>query len=81
MMETETWLDSSIKDSEIHLDNYNIFRNDCTGSCGGGVLLYAHKFLVCLPCQKLETINFYESLWCLISLPGNNTLLVGVAYT
>ena len=57
---TETWLDSSIKDSEIHLDNYNIFRNDRADSRGGGVLLYAHKSLVCLPCQKFETINFHE---------------------
>ena len=77
---TETWLDSSIKDSEIYLDNYNILRNDRSASRGGGVLLYVHKSLTCSPCQKLETVNFDESLWCLISLPANNTLLVGLVY-
>jgi len=77
---TETWLDSSIKDSEIHLDNYTIFRNDRSVSCGGGVLLYIDKSLSCSPCQRLETVNFNESLWCLISLPANNTLLVGLVY-
>ena len=40
---TETWLHSSIKDSEIKLDNYNILRNDRSGSRGGEVLLYVHK--------------------------------------
>ena len=71
---TETWLDSSIKDSEIRLDNYNIFRNDRVGSRGGGVLFYVHRSLACLPCQKLETVNLHESLWCVISLPANRTL-------
>ena len=59
---TETWLDSSNNDSEITLDDYNIFRNDRTGSCGGGVLLHVHKSLICSPCQNLDTFNFIKNL-------------------
>ena len=34
---TETWLNSTISDSEICPDNYSLFRNDSTDRHGGGV--------------------------------------------
>lgn len=36
---TKIQLDSSIKDSEINPDSYNIFWNDQSITCGGGVLV------------------------------------------
>ena len=36
---TETWLDDNFLDSELHLNDYNIFRKDRSNRHGGGVLL------------------------------------------
>ena len=36
----ETFLNSTVDDSEICIDNYNIIRRDRVGSGGGGIVLY-----------------------------------------
>ena len=77
---TESWLESNIHDSEIQLNNFNLFRNDRSGSRGGGVLLYVHKSLMCSPCVKLNAVKFEESLWYLVSLSNKQTLLLGLVY-
>ena len=43
---TETWIDNSIKDSQIFLRGYTIFRNDRNLS-GGGVLIAVKTQLYC----------------------------------
>jgi hypothetical protein len=43
---TETWIDNSIKDSQIFLRGYTIFRNDRNLS-GGGVLIAVKNQLYC----------------------------------
>ena len=47
-MLTETHLDDSIKDSEIALPGFCVFRND-RNRHGGGVLMYIHQSLVSAP--------------------------------
>ena len=39
IFDTETWIDNSIKDSQIFPRGYTIFRNDRNFS-GGGVLIH-----------------------------------------
>ena len=43
---SETWLDSSVSNSEIHLAVYNLFRFDRNRSCGGGAV-YCCDYLPC----------------------------------
>ena len=38
---TETWTSPDIKDGEINIDGYTMFRKDRLHSKGGGVILYA----------------------------------------
>ncbi len=40
---TESWLHKDIDDSLISISDYNIYRNDRTGSRGGGVCVYSLK--------------------------------------
>ena len=41
----ETWLKPHISDAQIHIENYQIFRQDRGKRHGGGVLLYIHNTL------------------------------------
>ena len=36
---TETWLDSSVSDGEIHFDNYSVIRRDRNRHGGGSVYI------------------------------------------
>ena len=42
----ETWLDDRVSDSELSLDNYQLFRFDCRH--GGGIAIYVCNFLSCI---------------------------------
>ena len=70
----------TICDPEIQLSGYNVFRNDRCGSWGGGVPLYIHKSLMCTPSEKLKAVGMDESLWYLVSLSKNTTLLIRLIY-
>ena len=52
---TETWLDNNFLDSELHLNDYNIFRKDRSNCCGGGVLLAIKDQISCIQRTDLET--------------------------
>ena len=55
----ETFLDKSIYDSEVNIENFSIFRNDRNRN-GGGVALYIHTDL------RPSLLNFNietESIW------------------
>ena len=77
---TEIWCDSSILDSELYLNQFNLFCKDHSHSKGGGVLLHVHKSLKCLPCSSLNELNLEESLWYLIPLQHPDAILVGTVY-
>jgi len=71
---TESWTNDKIFDSELHLDNYCIFRCDrCSGIRGGGVLLYVKESLH--PVEFHTKTVYGEHVWCSIG-----DLLVGVCY-
>lgn len=53
---TETWLSSEIRDSEISLPEFDIFRTDRTSRVGGGTALYVHQILQC-PLTNDPTLN------------------------
>ena len=52
---TETWLDDNFLDSELHLNDYNIFRRDRSNRRGGGVLLAIKDQISSIQRTDLET--------------------------
>ena len=77
---TESWCNESINDSEIHLDNYKVYRSDKQSGRGGGVLLYIHCSLNFTPCGNINNLGISDSFWGTIKLTSKETLLVGVVY-
>jgi len=75
---TETWLDSSIKSSEIFPRGYKIIRKDRVGSGGGGVLIAVASELNCEEVPELDTNC--EIIWVKLTLIGNGTVYVGSYY-
>jgi len=73
---TETWCNESVIDSEIHLDNYKLYRNDRKSGRGGGVLLYIHCSLFFTPCAALNEVGIEDSVWGTIEL-SDDKLLIG----
>ena len=76
----ETCCSDSIYDSELHLEGFNLFRNDRSSGMGGGVMLYVHSSLQAIPCDSLSESGFENSLWYSIMLSSEERLLVGVVY-
>ena len=73
---TETWLNSTISDSEICLDNYSLYRNDRTDRHGGGVaILTSNKFIASQPVEYM--CNNSELLRVDIQLVGCKKLMIG----
>ena len=71
---TETWLDDNFLDSELHLNDYNIFRKDRSNRRGGGVLLAIKDQISCIHRTDLETesemlaLEIYPNPTCSILL-------------
>ena len=75
---TETFLDSTINNSEIFSDTFNVQSRDRSRH-GGGVLLAVHQGLCCIRRTDFETDC--EILWCeLIATKPFSRVLVGVFY-
>ena len=77
---TETWLSEEMKDSEIEISHYDMFRHGRLEGKGGGSLMYIHNCLQSVAYQELDNIGFQESVWRIIQLKNNDKLLVGVVY-
>ena len=75
---SETWLDSSISDSEISINGYTVIRSDRNRE-GGGVCLYIKDNLAFNYRSDLSNDNV-ESLWVDILLPKTKPIVVGVCY-
>ena len=43
---SETWLDDSVSDAQVHLTGYRLLRSDCI-RCGGGVAVFCVENLHC----------------------------------
>lgn len=79
---TETWLNSSIDDSELKADGYAVFRRDRDNKYkqrGGGVLLLVKEHFNAELRDDLYDNNFPECIWCSIEVNKIN-ILVGVCY-
>ena len=72
----ESWLDNSVTDSELKIDNFCIYRND-RNRHGGGVLLYIRASL--RPSQ-LNILCETESIWVKIKPGSKRSFIIGSLY-
>ena len=77
IMATETWLNDSIKSSELLLEKYNTYRRDRFDKIRGGVLIAIKKELDSEVCHSSKST---ESLYCKINVCSNRTVIVGSVY-
>nr|CAI5831932.1 unnamed protein product [Callosobruchus analis] len=68
---SETWLDDSISDDEVHINNYNFIRLD-RGSRGEGVGFYIRSDLKYSILQKNEKI---ELTWVKVAIEDTSFAL------
>ena len=75
---TETWLDSSVWDSELRVDGYEIARNDRNRD-GGGVCMYVRNDIAF---NHRKDINHkkIESVFVELNLPKCKPILVSTLY-
>lgn len=78
---TETWLDTSITDSLIAIDGYNLIRND-RNRHGGGICVYYREGLQCRVVEKSKSVRETSSTeFLLLEIEClNDKLLMGVYY-
>lgn len=70
---TETWLISTIPDAAVSISNYNLFRNDVSGSVHKhGVCIYVHNSYRCL------NMNIKIPNVCSVFLPDYKIFIVVV---
>ena len=75
---TETWLDSSITDSEVMIPGYNIVRKD-RSTLGGGVCLYVKDTLAYNTRTDLSDDQF-EAIWINLLSKKTKPILIGCVY-
>ena len=75
---TETWLDDSVPDAEVHIDKYLIQRRD-RNRHGGGVLIYIRSDLSFNKRSDLDHVDI-EATWLELLLPKSRPILCGVIY-
>ena len=74
----ETWLDESVTDSEIDIQDYHVVRKDRNRN-GGGVLIYIRSDIAFN--TRSDLINdSIEAIWVDILLPKTKPILVGSIY-
>lgn len=74
----ETFLSDIFSDSEISLNNFQLFRRD-RKSNGGGIVLYVKSTLPCELRSDLE-IEDIEAIWLEMKLDKQKPLLIGYIY-
>ena len=76
---TETWLNASIIDQDLKLNNFQVpFRRDRVGDSHGGILVYVKDGIPCKRRTDLELINI-ECVWVEVNV-RNKRVLVGTFY-
>ena len=73
---TETWLSSNHLNSELLLNDYDIFRKD-RASRGGGVLLAVKKNLCA---EEIPSPSDTESVYCKVNIKGKKPIIFGSVY-
>ena len=75
---SETWLDSSVSDAEIHIDNYSVVRRD-RDRHGGGVCCYIRNNIAFTTRLDLNVFND-EIIFIELLLPKTKPIIVGTLY-
>ena len=75
---SESWLDKSILDNELHIPGYYVIRNDRNRN-GGGVCVFVKSNLTTNVRKDLMTDDM-ESIWFEIQQPKSKPIIVGVLY-
>ncbi|CAH3156171.1 unnamed protein product, partial [Pocillopora meandrina] len=75
---TETHLNSSDRDQDLHIDGLEFIRRDRPKCKGGGCILYYSEHLKATHCKDLINDNL-EAAWIQVKFPSYNTLF-GVVY-
>ena len=67
---TETWCNSTVLDSEVAIDGYQLYRfdKDSVSGKGGGVILYIHESFSAVECHEIQNHKFNTSVWCEVKL-------------
>ena len=75
---TESKLDKTVPDNEIHIDGYNMVRKDRTRRHGGGVCCYVKNDRI----FNLRELfgNDFGNIFLDILLPNTRTILIGILY-
>ena len=66
----ESWLDSSVTDSEINITDYSILRRDRNRE-GGGVCIYIRNDFI------FKLIKTLETVWAELYIPKTRPILIG----
>ena len=83
MVAVETWLDSSHKDAEVAINNYNVFRRDrSTNPNRGGVAVYIRNGIMVtqLAMNPHPGECKCENIWLKINMGIKRTLILGAIY-
>ena len=75
---TETWLDSSVTDQEIAIENYCVIRKDRNRN-GGGVYTYICSEIAFSIKNDISSEQD-EILWTELYLPKTKPIIVGACY-
>ena len=76
---TETWLNSTHKDSDITFDSFKVFRTDRrSANCRGGVAIYVKNDVSCVAIDLPGNDHNIEILMLRITLRMRNLLLVAI---
>ena len=75
---SETWLDESVSDSEVEIENYTIYRKDRNRN-GGGVCAYVRSDFAYNKRQDLQKEGL-EAVWLELILPKTKPILICIGY-
>jgi len=70
----ESWTTRDLKDSELCLDGYDMYREDKKPGKSGGILLYVKDTLKSVRFNKLASVGFEQSIWCIVELKSSRYL-------
>ena len=75
----ESWTTDELRDSELYLDGYDMYREDKKPGKGRGILLYVKDTLKSARFNKLASVGFEQSIWCIVELKSSR-YLIGTCY-
>ena len=73
---SESWLDESVPDNEINIQEYTVLRHD-RNRCGGGVCIYVRNDIGFNSRPDLHNDQL-ENIWLEILLPKTKPICFGV---